>query len=93
MGTRVLIGEEVGRVARVSSSTGQRGRQEGEEMIAADTEGIWSGNLKFADIMFLIAFLLSIGAAVVAWAIQPRVLWATVISLALAAGFLGWMVL
>jgi hypothetical protein len=62
-------------------------------VIAADTEGIWTGNLKFADIMFLVAFLLSLGAAVAAWVLQPRALWATVISLALAAGFLGWMVL
>lgn len=54
---------------------------------------ISSGNTGFADIMFLVAFILLLGAAVVAWAIQPRVLWATVASLGLAALALGWLVL
>jgi hypothetical protein len=54
---------------------------------------ISSGNTGFADVMFLVALILFLGAAAVAWAIQPRALWATVASLGLAAVSLGWLVL
>lgn len=61
-------------------------------LLAAD-DGIASGNANFADIMFLVALILFLGAAAIAWAIQPRALWATVASLGLAAISLGWLVL
>jgi len=54
---------------------------------------IASGNTGFADVMFLVAFILFVGAAVVAWAIQPRALWATVLSLGCAAVALAFLVL
>ena len=59
---------------------------------AAD-DGIVSGNFDFADIMFLVAFILFILGAVVAWAIQPRAIWATLVAVGLACVSLGWFVL
>lgn len=61
-------------------------------LLAAD-DGIFSGNANFADVMFLVAFILFIIGAIVAWAIQPRALWATAVSVGLAAVALGWLVL
>ena len=61
-------------------------------LLAAD-DGIFSGNNNFADVMFLVAFILFIIGAIVAWAIQPRALWATAVSVGLAAVALGWLVL
>lgn len=61
-------------------------------MLAVD-DGIFSGNANFADVMFLVAFILFIIGAIVAWAIQPRALWATVVSVGLAAVALAWLVL
>lgn len=60
---------------------------------AATDEGIWSGNANFADVMFLVAFILFVIGAVIAWAIQPRAMWATVVAIGLACVSLGWMVL
>jgi hypothetical protein len=54
---------------------------------------ISSGNTGFADVMFLLAVFLFVIGAVVAWAIEPRALWATAASLGLAAVSLGWLVL
>jgi len=54
---------------------------------------IATGNHGFADVMFLVAFIVFLGAAIVAWSIQPRVLWATVVSVGLAAMALAWLVL
>jgi hypothetical protein len=61
--------------------------------LLATSDGIWTGNGDFADVMFLVAFILFIIGAVVAWAIQPRALWATVVSVGLACMALAWMVL
>lgn len=57
-------------------------------MILAD---IASGNTGFADIMFLVAFIVFLLAAVVAF--QVKTFYATVIALGLAAVSLGWLVL
>jgi hypothetical protein len=54
---------------------------------------IASGNTGFADVMFLVAMILFLIGAFVAWAIQPRALWATVVSVGLAAVALAWLVL
>lgn len=54
-------------------------------LLAAKAEGFVSHNGDVFDIFMLVAMLLFLGAAAVAWAIQPRALWGTVISLGLAA--------
>ena len=54
---------------------------------------IASGNTGFADIMFLVALILFLIGAAVAWAVEPRALWATAVSVGLAAVSLGWLVL
>jgi hypothetical protein len=54
---------------------------------------IAQGNTGFADIMFLVAFILFLIGAAVAWAVAPRAIWATVVALGLAAVSLGWLVL
>jgi hypothetical protein len=59
-------------------------------MMLAD---IASGNTGFADVMFLVALILFLIGAAVAWSIQPRALWATVVAVGLAAVSLGWLVL
>ena len=45
----------------------------------------------FAEVMFLVAFIVFIVGAFVAWVIQPRALWALVISIGLAVVSLGWL--
>lgn len=57
-------------------------------MVLAD---ISSGNTGFADIMFLVAFILFLIAGVVAY--MAKALWATVVCVGLAAISLGWLVL
>ena len=47
----------------------------------------------FAEVMFLVAFIVFIVGAFVAWVIQPRALWALVISIGLAVVSLGWLAL
>lgn len=59
-------------------------------MMLAD---IASGNTGFADVMFLLALILFLIGAIVAWALQPRALWASAVSVGLAAVALGWLVL
>lgn len=59
-------------------------------MLIAD---ISQGNTGFADVMFLVAFILFLIGAIVAWAVVPRALWATAVSVGLAAVALGWLVL
>jgi len=54
---------------------------------------ISQGNTGFADVMFLVALIVFLIGAVVAWAIEPRALWGTAISIGLAAVSLGWLVL
>ena len=54
---------------------------------------IASGNTGFADVMFLLALILFLIGAFVAWSVQPRALWATAVSVGLAAVALGWLVL
>jgi hypothetical protein len=61
-------------------------------LLAAD-DGIFNGNNNFADVMFLVAFILFLIGAFVAWSVQPRLLWATLIAVGLAALSLGWLVL
>jgi hypothetical protein len=61
-------------------------------MFAVD-DGIFQGSLTFADVCFLVAFIMFIIGAIVAWAIQPRALWATAVSVGLAFVSLGWLVL
>ena len=61
-------------------------------LLAAD-DGIVNGNANFADVCFLVGFILFIIGAIVAWAIQPRALWATAVSVGLACMALGWLVL
>ena len=43
----------------------------------------------FGEVMFLVAFIIFLVAAFVAWTVQPRNLWALVISLGLAAVAFG----
>lgn len=50
-----------------------------------EAEGFIEHNGDVLDIFLLVALILFIGAAAVAWAIQPRVIWATVVSLGLAS--------
>ena len=57
-------------------------------MLLAD---ISQGNTGFADIMFLVAFILFLIAGAVAY--QAKALWATVVCVGLAAVALGWLVL
>ena len=59
-------------------------------MLLAD---IASGNTGFADVCFLVALILFLIGAFVAWSVQPRALWATVVAVGLAAVSLGWLVL
>ena len=57
-------------------------------MLLAD---IASGNTGFADIMFLVAFILFLIGGFIAY--QVKTLYATVIAVGLAAVSLGWLVL
>jgi hypothetical protein len=50
-----------------------------------DAEGFIEHNGDVLDIFLLVALILFLGAAVVAWTVQPRALWATVLSLGLAS--------
>jgi hypothetical protein len=52
---------------------------------------IESGNTDLADVLFLVAVILFLVAAVVAY--MTKTFWATVISAGLAAASLGWLVL
>ena len=52
---------------------------------------IASGNTGFADVMFLVAFILFLVAGFVAF--QVKTFYATVLALGLAAVSLGWLVL
>ena len=59
-------------------------------MIAVD-DGIFQGNLNLADIAFLVAVILFVIGAIIAF--QVKTLYATLISAGLAAVALGWLVL
>ena len=52
---------------------------------AEDAEGFIEHNGDVLDIFLLVATIVLIGAAAVAWSVQPRHLWATVLSIGLAA--------
>ena len=52
---------------------------------AEDVEGFIEHNGDILDIFLLVALILFIGAAAIAWAVQPRHLWATVLSIGLAS--------
>lgn len=52
---------------------------------AEDSQGFIDHNGDVLDIFMLIALLVFLGAAAVAWAVQPRHLWATVLSIGLAS--------
>jgi len=49
------------------------------------------GNTGFSDVMVLVAFILALIAGAVAY--MAKALWATVLSVAIAAFFLGFLVL
>jgi len=51
----------------------------------AKEDGFISRNGDVLDIFLLVALILFIGAAAVAWSVQPRALWATVLSIGLAS--------
>ena len=59
-------------------------------MIGVD-DGVVSGNLTFADIMFLVAFIVFLVGGFLAYG--AKALWATLIAIGLAAVSLGWFVL
>ena len=59
-------------------------------LLAAD-DGIFSGKLDLADIFFLIAAILFVIGAIIAW--QVKTLYATLISAGLASVALGLLVL
>jgi len=59
-------------------------------MMLAD---IVTGETAWADIFFLVALILFILGAAVAWSIQPRALWATVVAIGLACVAFGWLLL
>lgn len=59
-------------------------------MFAVD-DGVVSGNLTFADIMFLVAMIVFLVGAFLAYG--AKALWATLVALGLAALSLGWFVL
>jgi hypothetical protein len=62
-------------------------------LLAVD-DGITSGNLNAADIFFLIAVILAIVSALIAWRPAPESRWAgPLLSLALAAAALGLLLL
>jgi len=52
---------------------------------AEDVEGFIEHNGDVLDIFMLVALIVFIGAAAVAWSVQPRHLWATVVSIGLAS--------
>lgn len=52
---------------------------------AEDVEGFIEHNGDVLDIFLLVAVIVFIGAAAVAWAVNPRHLWATVLSIGLAS--------
>lgn len=47
----------------------------------------------FAEVMFLVALIIFLVGAFVAWVVEPRALWGLVISLGLAVVSLGWLAL
>jgi hypothetical protein len=55
------------------------------QQAAEDAEGFIEHNGDVLDIFMLVAMIVFIGAAGIAWAVQPRNLWATVLSIGLAA--------
>ena len=57
-------------------------------MLLADIE---SGNVDLADILFLVAVVLFVVAAVIAY--KAQAVWATVVCAGLACVSLGWLVL
>jgi hypothetical protein len=61
--------------------------------LLATDDGIATGHITLADVFFLLAFVLFVIGAIIAWAIQPRALWATAVSVGLALLALGWFVL
>lgn len=52
---------------------------------AEDAEGFIEHNGDILDIFLLVALILFIGAAAIAWSVQPRHLWATVLSIGAAS--------
>jgi hypothetical protein len=59
-------------------------------MLAVD-DGIFNGNLNLADIAFLVAVILFLVGAFLAYG--AKALWATLVSVGLAAVAFGWLVL
>jgi hypothetical protein len=59
-------------------------------MVGVD-DGVVSGNFTFADIMFLVAFIVFLVGAFLAYG--AKALWATLVAIGLAAVSLGWFML
>lgn len=55
------------------------------QLLAADNDGFVSRNGDVFDIFMLVALILFLIAAAVAWAVQPRALWATAFSVGAAS--------
>lgn len=62
-------------------------------LLAAANDGFVSRNGDTFDIFMLVALILFIIGAIIAWAIQPRALWATVVAAGLAFGAFAFLFL
>jgi hypothetical protein len=56
-------------------------------------QGMVHGKASLADILFLAAFIVAVVAAIIAWVIAPRNIWATFVAAAIALVALGFFVL
>lgn len=61
-------------------------------LLAVD-DGFVHGKLDLADLLFLIAAILFGVGAFVAWSVNPRLLWATLVALGLCLVSIAWFVL
>jgi uncharacterized membrane protein YtjA (UPF0391 family) len=62
--------------------------------IFAVDDGLFSANYNLADVLFLIAVILAVVSALIAWRPAPESRWAgPLLSLAVAAAALGFLVL
>lgn len=61
-------------------------------MIAVD-DGIWSGNFNFADVMFLVAFIVFVIAAVIRLLAKPIAIDFVLVAVGLACVSLAWLLI
>lgn len=71
---------------------GTRPRKENDMLLALD-DGLFSTNYTFADICFLVAFIVFALALVVRLMVRPVAIDAALVSAGLMAVALGWLVL